>query len=262
MTERREDIREQLRGGGITRSESAEAQKEIRGLDATLTELYQTLYGDQQGNILVTDENIKKIEELSETYIMANSEDKAIVNQLTSEYRDLATQYESAMKAGSEDADMLGTKMKGVKEDLVDTLQAIKSASAAQIAMPSFIKTEDLDINKIKEIEKLAREMEKRKLNFLVDNDIMDQATADQKVADAKPIFIDMGKEFGFYIAQGIMDSSSISDAIAASAEEGMTNLPYEFMKDVTESELMSIMPQYKTIRDAIVAEGGKSEEE
>jgi len=92
-------------------------------------------------------------------------------------------------------------------------------------------------------VEERAREMQKRLYSKLVEEDLITQEQFQKLIQDAEPIFIDLGEKLGYYLTQGIINSSDISTALAQLIEEGIIEgttegFGYQFLDDVTLSSI------------------------
>ena len=155
----------------------------------------------------------------------------------------------------------LNDELKGTVEDINAVMGALRSGALAQIELPDINRLEGYTKKQFDSIIALAKEIQQTDFNFLEGQDLLTPDQAAQLIANAKPIFYDLGKEAGYQIAQGITDPKYIQQALQEAAQEGIAGLGYQFMSDVTAQQYASIMPQYQAIRNSIINQGGTSEE-
>ena len=253
---------EQRRNLEITSKQADEAIKRAMGTGATIGGIYQTMGGTP----VTSPENVKKIAELTKSYNAATQEDQTLLAQLVSQYKDLSVSYESAMKAGSDEADAIKEKMVAVQEEVGVTIEVMDKArlkaEQAKFTIPGTIQTKGITGAQMKDVDKLAHEIQQREVEFFRSQNIpgFDEQNINEMMATAEPLFVDMGDQMGFYISQGLLDQDYFSQALQKMAEEGIGNLGYQFM-DVTQAQFDQAMKGYAPLKSSITGAGGTVEE-
>lgn len=214
-----------------------------------------------------------------------SAEDITILGELLTEIEDIGLALEELANKGPSDiitfrdqdmpkADlqkMLDDRIRQFADAAAATKEIIKEYDA-EIATKRLAPVVDLEgqVKSKTDAEKIFKEavrMERAKLKLQVElgvisdqdyQDIIDQA-------QMRKTMLDLGEKIGGYVGQGLIDSGYIQEAFELLAEEGslaFQNVGYQFFSEsLAEIQRAANSPQYTAIRNAIMAQGGRSEE-
>jgi len=146
--------------------------------------------------------------------------------------------------------------------------KSLEDMHMAAIGVPKTIMSgfEELDPSQMEMVLKEALKLQDVQLQQQVDVDVTDDFTDKWKnklIETAEPLFIYLGELFGFYLAEGIVSSDALSEALLSLQDQMKIpeqDVGYRFF-DTTQAQMNAIMPQYEAIRQSILAAGGTSTE-
>lgn len=235
----RDDIREQLLQREISPKEYKSGLETVQGLPSALSRIFIAVNESQEETIVLTEENIDKIEEWSDVLISATAEDKEALNSLISEFSDL-DKFLETIKGKADDAwfEYNGEMYQAVTLNemwsdsaagIIVTLDAITDAQEKQrldaIQLPGVTGLEGYDESEYNKIVEAARKLQSARLEYFegeeIGGEVFDAETADALVAKADPIFIYLGELLGYRLTEGVLSTEFLKLAEEQLLEEG-----------------------------------------
>lgn len=209
--------------------------------------------------------------------VFASEENKEAITEIMSTITDLTSRIQASKDGFVDWGDTVITtgeatdKVNSYLSLLADILKEVNSQTGKQQAksLLSFIPTQvDLDkITKISDYEKIikrAKEIQSQEFSQLVKADIFSQQEVDTILQNTDPILVKLGGGISYKIAQGIINSKYIEQALQEAIAQGEVvpvKLDYQFL-NVTQAQFESILAQYQKIKTAIENKGGTVTEE
>jgi hypothetical protein len=203
------------------------------------------------------------------------------LTQLTSEIVDLSAgldALEGKEITATVEVEGLELTREQIETQIIETLEsviayakfaedALEDMAMAKIPQPQMLMT-GFEGRSLEDMERIAREArmsQSEQLRQVYQADPTDEMDIEwyqwktEQARDAEPIFVYLGEQMGYYMAEGLLSTDYLSKALESLQ---MPSLEYGYQfSDVTQQQMQSVMPDYDAIRSSILAAGGKSEE-
>lgn len=251
-------LRQQLFKGELRPTQYLQQYQQTQGFLTSVPQLFTSMYSQSQRTSMSTSEIVKNFQDLAKVVTQAAPEEIQYVTQLSDEILQLQTAIEQAggdakikWQDGLISADEATKLLTTDSEVLRNTLKELsKELTLKSIKMPSVVDLAGLNKGDLDKVMTEYSKQQEQKLQAAIREGIIPDERAKQDFIDSfDPIFIYLGKAFGYQLKRGITDPSllqSITDDLTKAGEitvKPKGGLGFETF-NVSNQQLQSIVAQ------------------